>query len=108
MEMDKQKKYKVFADRLALALARVGMSQTDLSRALFVRQATVNEWCRGRRFPDPAIQGRLAEVLGESPGWLYHGESVESREQVLAELTRLSREIGEAKTIRILKAVAGE
>ena len=77
-------KHPVFAQRLAQARERAGLSQTQLGVLAgldpSVASPTINQYERGKHEPQLKTAKRLAEVLGIPPAFLY------TDDEVLAEL----------------------
>ena len=77
-------KHPVFAQRLAQARERAGLSQTQLGVLAgldpSVASPTINQYERGKHEPQLKRAKRLAEVLGISPAFLY------TEDDLLAEL----------------------
>lgn len=65
-------------ERIFITLKTQGKTQSDLARALDVRDATVSEWKRNRTTPSAATCGRVAEYLGVSVDYLVTGKEFNS------------------------------
>lgn len=61
-------------ERIFTTLKAQGKTQSDLARALDVRDATISEWKRNRTTPSAATCGRVAEYLGVSVDYLVRGK----------------------------------
>jgi transcriptional regulator with XRE-family HTH domain len=77
-------KFPVFAQRLAQARERAGLSQTQLGVLAgldpSVASPRINQYERGKHEPQLKTAKRLAEVLGIPPAFLY------TEDELLAEL----------------------
>ena len=65
---------KEFSRRLREAMARRGMTQTELARRLDVRDATVSDWFNRGTMPSGSVMVRLPHVLDVDGHWLLTGE----------------------------------
>lgn len=65
---------KEFSRRLREAMARRGMTQTELARRLDVRDATVSDWFNRGTMPSGSVMVRLPHVLDMDGHWLLTGE----------------------------------
>lgn len=63
-----------FADRLKVALAKQGLTQTDLAKRLNVSAQTVQQWAAGKTTPRSKRLEGLAAALHVRPQWLLLGE----------------------------------
>ncbi len=83
----------VIGKRISEYRKRAGLTQAELARHLSVTPQAVSKWERGINFPDLALTGDLASVLGVSAGaLLLDGRT--AGEDVLLEIAEVSREEG--------------
>ena len=64
---------KGFGQRLAAAMARKGVSQTELGEHVGRTQGTVSLWCADKRMPDATLIAQVATFLEVDPGELTYG-----------------------------------
>ncbi|MFO1038424.1 MAG: helix-turn-helix transcriptional regulator [Geminicoccaceae bacterium] len=64
-----------FSTRLKEARARLGLSQSQLARALGVSANRVHTWESGRNYPLVPDLGRICDLLGVTADWLYFGRA---------------------------------
>ena len=78
--MVKPAKHPVFAERLAQARARAGLTQAELGLRAGLDPAVasprINQYERGKHEPQLKTAKRLAEVLGIPPAFLYTDDDV--------------------------------
>lgn len=64
-----------YSVRMASALHRMKVRQSDLADALGVSRACVSLWLRGLRKPQPYMLPRIARELGVKPEYISRGKS---------------------------------
>jgi transcriptional regulator with XRE-family HTH domain len=71
-KLDKLSRAALFRDRLAAAMARSGISQAALARAIGVDRSTVSQLLdpQGTRLPNAQVAAESAAALGVSADWL--------------------------------------
>ena len=72
-----------FSERLALAMNRSGVNQSDVARAVGVSSGTVSRWLAGAS-PRVAVAGRLAKFLNCGLEWLLEGKLDPGRFSIFA------------------------
>lgn len=85
MQAKKTELLETFAARLRAAMSRKGLTLQQLAERCGVAVSTVGAWTQAKNWPQVEIQARLADHLGVSIAFLYHGIT-ESAEPPHAEL----------------------
>lgn len=102
--MVKPAKHPVFAERLAQARARAGLTQAELGLRAGLDPAVasprINQYERGKHEPQLKTAKRLAEVLGIPPAFLY------TDDDLLAELLLQWNDLTLRQKRDLLKQVA--
>lgn len=80
-------------ERLAIALERSGMSQSDLARRVRLTRGSVNGWLKGRAVNlRPPHLFAVADALNVEARWLATGEGPMERTALSPDQTTLIRE----------------
>ena len=80
-----------FGGRLADAIARSDVNQTQLAKAIGRPRARITDWVKGRRQPTARDLAMMSQVLGVSLDWLVNGQPPGSAErEVIGELAGLA------------------
>ncbi|MDQ2092244.1 helix-turn-helix domain-containing protein [Marimonas arenosa] len=84
-KLDKRTRAAQFRTRLSAAMARTGISQSALARAIGVDRSTVSQLLKdvGARLPNAQVVGECASALGVSADWLL---SLSDRPETAANL----------------------
>ena len=102
--MVKPAKHPVFAERLAQARARTGLTQAELGLRAGLDPAVasprINQYERGKHEPQLKTARRLADVLGIPPAFLY------TEDDLLAELLLQWNDLTLRQKKDLLKQVA--
>lgn len=102
--MVKPAKHPIFAERLAQARARAGLTQAELGLRAGLDPAVasprINQYERGKHEPQLKTAKRLAEVLGIPPAFLY------TEDDLLAELLLQWNDLTLRQKKDLLKQVA--
>ena len=103
--MVKPAKHPVFAERLAQARARAGLTQAELGLRAGLDPAVasprINQYERGKHEPQLKTAKRLAEVLGIPPAFLY------TEDDLLAALLLRWNELSLRQKKDLLKQIEG-
>ena len=101
--MVKPAKHPVFAERLAQARARTGLTQAELGLRAGLDPAVasprINQYERGKHEPQLKTAKRLADVLGIPPAFLY------TEDDLLAELLLRWNDLSLRQKKELLKQV---
>lgn len=101
--MVKPAKHPVFAERLAQARARAGLTQAELGLRAGLDPAVasprINQYERGKHEPQLKTAKRLADVLGIPPAFLY------TEDDLLAELLLRWNDLSLRQKKELLKQV---
>ena len=99
-------KHPVFAQRLAQARERAGLSQTQLGVLAGLDPAVasprINQYERGKHEPQLKTANRLADVLGVPPAFLY------TEDKLLAELLLQWNDLSLSKKKELLKHIEAD
>ena len=79
------------ARRIKEHRARLGMSQADLARALFVTRQTISNWETSRTYPDAQSLLLMSGLFGVSVDSLLKEDSQEMREALAAGSRKMNR-----------------
>lgn len=79
------------ARRIKEHRARLGMSQADLARALFVTRQTISNWETSRTYPDAQSLLLMSGLFGVSVDSLLKDDSQEMREALAAGSRKMNR-----------------
>lgn len=79
------------ARRIKEHCARLGMSQADLARALFVTRQTISNWETSRTYPDAQSLLLMSGLFGVSVDSLLKDDSQEMREALAAGSRKMNR-----------------
>ena len=79
------------ARRIKEHRARLGMSQADLARALFVTRQTISNWETSRTYPDAQSLLLMSGLFGVSVDSLLKEDSQEMREALAAGSRKINR-----------------
>lgn len=79
------------ARRIKEHRARLGMSQADLARALFVTRQTISNWETSRTYPDAQSLLLMSGLFGVSVDSLLKDDSREMREALAAGSRKMNR-----------------
>lgn len=79
------------ARRIKEHRARLGMSQADLARALFVTRQTISNWETSRTYPDAQSLLLMSSLFGVSVDSLLKDDSQEMREALAAGSRKMNR-----------------
>lgn len=79
------------ARRIKEHRARLGMSQADLARALFVTRQTISNWETSRTYPDAQSLLLMSGLFGISVDSLLKDDSQEMREALAAGSRKMNR-----------------
>lgn len=79
------------ARRIKEHRARLGMSQADLARALFVTRQTISNWETSRAYPDAQSLLLMSGLFGVSVDSLLKDDSQEMREALAAGSRKMNR-----------------
>ncbi|EAR51353.1 DNA binding protein, putative [Oceanicola granulosus HTCC2516] len=92
--LDKRQRAQLFQTRLAAAMARRGLNQSDLARQAGVDRSTVSQLLKDdTRLPNAHVAALCAEVLGVSADWLL---GLTQRPELAADLVAAAMKITEA------------
>lgn len=80
----------VFAQRLALALERSGIKQTELARRTGLSDGMISQYLSGMSKPKDENLEKIARVLNCSPSWLKGYELQVGNEQLMSIYNALS------------------
>ena len=78
---EKAEQLLAFSERLKQLAGRQGFRQSELARLLDVRASAVGQWFRGKNFPGPAVEYRLADLLGVPHLWLMEGKETPENQE---------------------------
>ena len=79
------------ARRIKEHRARLGMSQADLARALFVTRQTISNWETSRTYPDAQSLLLMSGLFGVSVDSLLKDDSQEMKEALAAGSRKMNR-----------------
>lgn len=79
------------ARRIKEHRARLGMSQADLARALFVTRQTISNWETSRTYPDAQSLLLMSGLFGVSVDSLLRDDSQEMKEALAAGSRKMNR-----------------
>ena len=93
--------YQAFGVRLRTAIARAGLTQSEVARQLGLDRSVVTHWIKDSQAPEPALLPDLARILGTTFEALLLGDDVPSRANPDAQhlggfihISRTTRQIG--------------
>lgn len=94
-QIDKRLRANAFRDRLARAMARREMTQSELARRIGVDRSTISQLLTdgGARLPNAHVVGACAQALGVSADWLL---MLSDRPETTAEILSTSLSLAEA------------
>jgi transcriptional regulator with XRE-family HTH domain len=100
-KQEKKEKLLAFSERLKRLTGRQGLKQKAIATALGEGSSTVGQWFRGKNFPGPSVEYRLADLLGVPRDWLIEGKVEKGENEVMTMTLRDEESKYQARLISI-------